>query len=435
MLYNRLKLHFFLFFLVVLVSCQQEQKKQDATLIHYLNEELSKTIVLDGFSPPVASRIYAYANLAFYESLVPFSSDLTSFSNRLNELSIENQAATHSQHNYEIVGIYSFCTIAKKMVYRDYLIDSVEQQLLRTYDVSEKVLVQNKNYSTEIISGLANRMEIDKYDYTRSLGFFRPNLSSEGTWVPTPPMYSEAIEPNWSLILPFFLDSSNQFKSKDPAAFSTNEDSEFYALAMQVYESVNKLSEEELEQAKFWDCNPMVAVNSGHVMHVKRQLTPGGHWMGIAGTASKIDSLDIFQASKVYTNTAIVLADAFISCWETKYRTNLIRPETYINRYIDDSWRPILQTPMFPEFTSGHSVVSSAAAEYLTHYFGDNFHYIDSINKPFNLPTRTYNSFYQAAEEAAYSRLLGGIHYIEAIEEGKKQGYSLAKYYTQKITD
>jgi hypothetical protein len=183
--------------------------------------------------------------------------------------------------------------------------------------------------------------------------------------LPTPPSYSEAIEPNWSMILPFFLDSANQFKPADPTPYSIEKGSPFYQTVEFVYETVKLISQEELEQAKFWDCNPMVAVNNGHLMHVKRQLTPGGHWIGITGTAAKIDSLDLFSTSEVYTNTAIVLADAFISCWEAKYRTNLIRPETYINKYMDDEWRPILETPMFPEYTSGHSVVSMAAATYL----------------------------------------------------------------------
>jgi hypothetical protein len=425
---------YFFFLVAVFSSCKQENKHYlGATLIHSLNEELSNTIVLDGFSPPVASRIYAYSNLAFYESLQPFSSEIPSFSNRLTALTVNPLPNDGKGLNHEIIGIYSFCSIAKKMVYRDYMIDSLETNLLQKYSAGDKALALCKQHSDKIVTDLENRMEIDNYDYTRTLGFFQANLQGEGNWVPTPPTYSEAIEPNWSMILPFFLDSAEQFKPVNPIEYSSLGESPFYESAMKVYNTVNAISPEELEEAKFWDCNPMVAVNSGHVMHVKRQLTPGGHWMGIAGTAAKIDSLDLFSTSEVYTNISVVMADAFISCWEAKYRTNLIRPETFINDYIDVEWRPILETPMFPEYTSGHSVVSAAAAEYLTSYFGDNFAYVDSINVPFNLPQRNFSSFRQAADEAAMSRLYGGIHYLQAIEEGQKQGEKIAKYFLTNV--
>jgi hypothetical protein len=423
----------FLFFLVILSACQKLTEYKDEALIHELNKALTNTIVLDGFSPPVASRIYAYSNLAFYESLVPFSKDIQSFSGQLNEFNLPVLSGDIRTLNYEVVGIYSFCAVAKKMVYRDYLIDSIQTELLKPYNLNSKKQALCSSYAAQIITAIEQRMKADNYNYTRTLGFYEANLSGEGTWVPTPPTYNEAIEPNWAKILPFFLDSAQQFKPAAPLAYSSEENSDFYAAAYHVYETVNTINEEDLDKARFWDCNPMVSVNNGHVMHLKRQLTPGGHWVGIAGTAAKIDSLDLFKTAEVYTNLSIVIADAFISCWEAKYRTNLIRPETYINNYIDVSWRPILETPMFPEYTSGHSVVSAAAAEYLTGYFGDNFAYLDSINVPFNLPSRNFDSFYAAANEAAQSRLLGGIHYMQAIEEGKKQGFSIGKFYLQNI--
>ena len=127
------------------------------------------------------------------------------------------------------------------------------------------------------------------------------------------------------------------------------------------------------------------------------------------------------------------MADAFISCWDEKYRSNLIRPETLINQHIDDNWQPVLQTPPFPEYTSGHSVVSGAASVALTEIFGDDFAFVDDTEVPYGIPIRTFKSFRQAADEAAISRMYGGIHYRSAIEVGVKQGRELGTFVANKL--
>jgi hypothetical protein len=124
----------------------------------------------------------------------------------------------------------------------------------------------------------------------------------------------------------------------------------------------------------------------------------------------------------------MAIADAFISCWDEKYRSNLIRPETLINEHIDENWKPVLQTPPFPEYTSGHSVVSGAASTILTDVFGENFTFKDDTELPYGLPIRTFSSFREAADEAAISRMYGGIHYRAAVEIGVKQGRDLGSF-------
>jgi len=131
--------------------------------------------------------------------------------------------------------------------------------------------------------------------------------------------------------------------------------------------------------------------------------------------------------------TSIALFDAFISCWDEKYRSNLIRPETIINEHIDPAWVPLLQTPPFPEYTSGHSVISSASAVALTDLFGDQFAFVDSTEVEYGLPARSFGSFYEAADEAAISRLYGGIHYRPAIDNGVKQGKRFGAYLLVKV--
>jgi hypothetical protein len=114
--------------------------------------------------------------------------------------------------------------------------------------------------------------------------------------------------------------------------------------------------------------------------------------------------------------------DAFISCWEAKYSYNYVRPETVINKFIDADWQPYIQTPPFPTYTSGHATVSAAAAEAMTHWFGDNLSFADTSLLAFGIKNRKIESFRKAAKEAAMSRLYGGIHYRFDNDEGNKAG-------------
>lgn len=246
------------------------------------------------------------------------------------------------------------------------------------------------------------------------------------------------IEPHWDKIRPFAIDSAQQFKPAPPPEFSMEEDSKFYEEVMEVYEVRKSMigkgdKSEEIAIAQFWDCNPYVSVTRGHLMFATKKITPGAHWIGIAKIASRKSGADFAKTVYAYTKTSIAIADGFISCWAEKYRSNLIRPETVINEYLDDSWEPVLQTPPFPEYTSGHSVVSGAAAIALTDIFGDNFAFDDDTEVPYGLPVRSFTSFNQASNEAALSRMYGGIHYRAAIEVGIKQGRDLGKFIVDKL--
>lgn len=168
-------------------------------------------------------------------------------------------------------------------------------------------------------------------------------------------------------------------------------------------------------------------------MFATKKISPGGHWINITGLACRKANKTFEQSAEAYACLSIILADAFISCWAEKYRSKVIRPETYINQYISGSWTPLLQTPPFPEYTSGHSVISAASAIILTKLFGDAFSYDDSTEVDFNIPVRHFNSFKQAAEEAAISRFYGGIHYMPSIVNGVSEGEKLGTFISQKL--
>jgi hypothetical protein len=243
----------------------------------------------------------------------------------------------------------------------------------------------------------------------------------------------DAVEPSWAKVRPFALDSASQFRPKPPRRFDMTEGSPFYLQVKEVYETGKNLTEEQRAIAAFWDCNPYVMNVRGHAMFATKKITPGGHWMGIVGIAAHKSRASLMQSAEAYVRTAVALADGFISVWDEKYRSNLVRPETMINAHMDDSWEPLLQTPPFPEYTSGHSGISTAAAVVLTDQFGENFAFTDSTEMSYGLPVRSFNSFNQAAAEAAISRLYGGIHYRMAIEEGIVQGRRVGQLVVQRL--
>jgi hypothetical protein len=243
----------------------------------------------------------------------------------------------------------------------------------------------------------------------------------------------DAVEPHWNKIRPFAVDSAKQFMPVPPTPFSIDKKSKFYQEAQEVYEMGKNLTDEQRQIASFWDCNPFVMNVKGHVMFATKKISPGGHWMNITHVACKKANADFVQAAEAYARVSIALIDGFISCWDEKYRSRVIRPESYINQYIDEDWVPLLQTPPFPEYTSGHSVISGASAVTLTSLFGDNFTFLDSTEIEFGLTARNFKSFIQASEEAAISRMYGGIHYRPAVDNGMVEGRALGNYILQKI--
>jgi hypothetical protein len=297
---------------------------------------------------------------------------------------------------------------------------------LKATGVPDDVFERSLAYGDQVADHIIAWSSKDNYKQSRSFPKYTI-VNDPSTWKPTPPAYMDAVEPHWNKIRTFVLDSAQQFKPVPPTSFSTDKKSQFFKEAMEVYETGNKLSEEQRLIASFWDCNPFAMNVKGHVMFATKKISPGGHWINITAVASRMKNLKPIEALDAYVKVSIALADGFISCWDEKYRTALIRPESYINQYIDENWVPLLQTPPFPEYTSGHAVISAAAGVALTNVFGDNFAFTDSTEVEFGMGPRSFTSFKQASDEAAMSRFYGGIHYIPACTEGKKEGTAVGE--------
>jgi hypothetical protein len=195
-----------------------------------------------------------------------------------------------------------------------------------------------------------------------------------------------------------------------PPGYSEDPASPFYREALEVYETARTLGDEQRARARFWSDDPMLSP------------TPPGHWVSIALQVLRHEAAPVEERVDVLARLGVALADAFIACWHAKYVFDLVRPITYIRLLIDPAWQPLLVTPPFPEYPSGHSVQSAAAAVVLARHFGESYAFEDATHEADGLPARRFESFWRAAEEAAISRLYGGIHFRAAIERGLEQG-------------
>ncbi len=430
----------FVFFMLIFFSCEQvnESWQKDAVdpkILHQSVSDLTDVIVHDIFSPPVASRNYAYPAIAAYEvarHLDPAYKSLVGQVNELEQLPLPDKT---QEYCFPLAASYTHLSVAKNFVFSETMMETKLEEVLQFY---KKIRMPGAVFDRSIAFGEAMKDAIIAYakkdNYAESRSFPRFTISENPVeWKPTPPAYMEAIEPHWGRIRPFVIDSAQQFVPEVPTNVTLEKNSDFYRELMEVYDAVKNADAEEKEIASFWDCNPYVMNVAGHVMHATKKITPGGHWMGIAGIACKKAEADYLQSCETYVMVSLVLADGFISCWDEKYRSNIIRPETLINEHIDAEWMPLLQTPPFPEYTSGHSVISTAAAVALTHLYGENFSFRDDTELQYGLPVRAFGSFYEASAEAAISRLYGGIHYRPAIEHGVKQGRALGVFVVGEI--
>lgn len=425
----------------LLTACQQKKEAAvlpgAADILHNNEDMLTQVIIYDVFTPPVASRIYMYSSLASYEAIRFSSAGAGSIAEKLKGFGKMPQPAKDKAYNYVLAASKAFFTVVHNI--RVFSVDSLKKYEDGLYD-SFKNNMHNSTYQRSLAFGesiakaILARSKTDGYLASRG----KPkHLGSEepGKWRPTPPDYMDGVEWCWNTMKTLVMDSAAQFMPPRPPAFSTDSNSVFFKNVKEVYSIGIHLTEEQKLIARYWDDNPFVIEHSGHMMFGNKKITPGGHWMGIAAIASKQTHADALTTAKAYALTSISLYEAFISCWDEKYRSNYIRPVTVINAYIDRGWLPFLQTPPFPEYTSGHSTITRAAATVLTKMFGEHFAFQDSSDLRYIGLQRHFDSFTQAADEASISRLYGGIHYRVSVNEGANAGKKIGELMIKKIME
>ncbi len=429
----------FLMPVVLWASCSNpkdyQQVLHDPVLYSVVTGQLTEVITYDIFTPPVASRIYAYSHLAAYETMAAGDSSYHSLDGQLKGLKGLPKPDPGKKIDYPYAAMMAFMEVGKTLTFSKdktgKIIDSL-RMLATEHGMPKDMRENSEAFATRVGQAILDWSKKDNYAQTRSAAKYTvPN--EEGKWVPTPPGYFPAVEPQWRTIRTIALDSSSQYLPPPPPAFSPDSTKAFYRWFRQVYDTVIHLTDEQKAIASFWDCNGFKLNVVGHTMYATKAMTPGGHWMGIIGTICRDKKVGFSETIYTYTTSAFALMDAFISCWDSKYTWSLVRPETVINKYIDANWKPFLQTPPFPEYTSGHSEISSAVATVLEHIYGDNVAFRDSTERPWGWPDRAFNSVREAADEAGMSRFYGGIHYRESIIVAKDQGIKVGALVMTKL--
>ena len=412
-----------------------KSKTEDANYIHRAIKEITDVMVYDIYSPPVAARTYAYISVTAYETLRHEKEDYISLAGQLHGLQSLPEPEKGKKYSYTLAAVHALLTVGKSLVISEEKVNRFENEMMKEFKedgIPENVFDNSIAFGNKVASEILIWISKDNYNHTRSLGAYSVKYDSS-SWKPTPPVYMKAVEPHWNQMRTFIIDSAQAFKPVKPPHFSIDTSSAFYKEAVEVLKQGNSNTTEQRNIANFWDCNPFDVTQRGHVMYATKKISPGGHWMNIIRLVCEKTKAGPVKSAEAYACVAVTINDCFIACWDEKYRSVVMRPETYINKYIDPAWRPVLQTPPFPEYVSAHSVISTGASVILTKLFGPDFSFTDSTEVEFGIPPRNFNSFYHASSEAGISRFYGGIHYLPAVNYGLEIGKEIGKFVAKEI--
>ncbi len=452
--------------LLLCASCAPSVPPADPQFVSEWMRNYYGLIRAERISPPVASRVLAYASVALYEGLATASPELESLVGKLNGLDSLPQPDPTKRYDPILVALAAERTVLDSLFVEGLpgtraalasLTDSLESARLAvripqavqadSRDLGERIGVailawadadgfnetrikpyqppvaphfwvndsRADEYTPQNLTAVSDFVALDNPSAAfrggeaseRALAVTRPKAASIRTLKAVNP--TGATEPYWGTLRPFALRSPDECPTPPPAPWSTTPGSAFYNEAKRAYDVSLAITEEQFQTALYWADNP------------GQTGTPVGHWLAIGSQLVNQVDLSLEQAAEMFVLVTVAQADAFIAVWHEKYRLNLIRPVTYVRRYIDSSWTPSIVTPPFPEYPSGHSGQSASAATVLTALLGA-VAFEDSTNVTLGHAVRRYSSFQEAADEAAESRLYGGIHFPMGNENGKVVG-------------
>lgn len=413
--------------MVVLVRAQQAE---DASAFSskfvrdYFRLQLQMVKTTPGFSPPVASRAFGYSGLALYEGVVNGIPSMGTLSGSVYEFNLPSELTDATDLHWGTVANNALATIIDSIYSNATLENKDALHALRDlYNTAFSATVPSVQFENSVAHGVAIANAV--YDHSRVDGGHNCQFSNfpssyvppvgPGLWVPVG--NQTCLQPYWGNNRPFVMeDTTLAVMPPAPAAYSTDTESEMYYQAYQVYYTVENATPEQITIAEYW------ADGGG-------TYTPPGHSISMLTDILAVEEADLAMAARSYAQLGMALSDAFLTCWRTKYRHNLLRPITYIHDHIDPNWNVIVSTPPFPEYVSGHSSQSGAFFGVMTELFGENYMFVDSTHGSNFGGPRQFNSFLEAAQEAAISRLYGGIHY----EMGNTEGLNLGSRISNNI--
>ncbi len=406
--------------------CEAKFKSENSAYpLLYLDRQLTLILINDNFSPVVASRVYANTSIAAYTVLTEGSHRDNVLRKALIEFPKVDAASLKGEFSPSLASAYSFYYMSKKLIYTFPPFDDSFKVLLKWYKdegCTDAEIENSRKIAKEYTDRYGDWMSKDNFAETRRMSDYVLD-DVAGHWVPTYPGYMAALEPNWGKIRHLNANTKNIDLSKFVAIpFDTATKSAFYKEGIGVFNVAANATKEQLYIADFWDCNAFEIFPEGHIDNIIKKMSPGGHWMNIVTIVCKAANADIHKSAYAYAITATALYEAFIHTWDMKYQFKALRPETYLQNIGYPDFRSYLQSPPFPEYPSGHAVISMSAAKVLTSIFGPSFRFVDNTEDPWGIPARSFPSFVDAATEAGISRFYGGIHFKYSCDDGSKIG-------------
>jgi PAP2 superfamily len=380
-----------------------------------------------GQSPPVAARTLAYLGLGLYESMIAGMPGRRSFAGQLNELDSLPGAQPDEPLHWPTVANATLAALTRMLLPNapaDWMarFDALERNMpvaqaadFNPTERSPEVIIRSETHGRLLAMALMTWARTDGgHDV---LGARRVRLdaayvspSRPGAWVPTPPRFARPLLPNWGTNRSF-MKGLEQCDPPGPPRYDETPASPFHREAQEVYRISVHPTEEQRRIALYWADDP------------GKTPTPAGHWAWILTDLLRDRKADLATAAERYARIGIAMSDAFVSAWRVKYAVNLLRPVTFIQLALDANWvPPLMETPPFPEYPSGHSVQSGAAAAVLEGFYGRDTAFEDRTHNDRGWGPKQFRSFRAAAEEAAASRLYAGIHFRSANEHGTAQG-------------
>ncbi len=462
---------------LLVVGCARPLPPPDASMVAEWMQNYYGLIRAERISPPVASRLLAYASVALYEGMASATPTLRSLAGQLNGLDSLPRPEPGVTYDPVLVALAAEHTALDSLFKQGLpatraalaiVSDSLTAARLAR-GIPPDVAERSQALGTGIGHAVIAWSRTDGFDATRTRPYtpptgpdrwvndsradeyvpqnlspatdlvqldnpnvtLRPGAAGERTLVTNRPKAGTvtelkainptgATEPYWGTVRPFVLRAPDECDAPPHPPFSTRRGSVFRAEAESVYVASQSLTDEQRLIALYWADNP------------GQTGTPTGHWLAIASQMVSQLGLTAEQAAEMFVLGTVAQADAFIAAFHVKYRDHLIRPNTYIRRHIDPDWKPLIITPTFPEYPSAHSVQSMAAATVLTRLLGP-VAFDDSTNLALGHPVRRFPNFVAAADEAAQSRIYGGIHYPFGRDGGKAQGACIGEKVLERL--
>jgi PAP2 superfamily len=373
------------------------------------------------YTPPVASRAFAYMGLAAFEAVASGSSKISSLAGQLPQftnvprrqasLMYDDAVVMHAALAASVQNFFSNTGPTGQRAIRA-LTAKFDSALAQR--IKPKTLKRSVEFGKAIAAHIFNWSRSDGGADVKLMGFASDYKVDDapGHWQPTGPIRLQQLPllPKWGENRTFAMANGAACSLPPPPAYSEDKTSDFYKEAVEVYDVSKTLTAEQKLIARFWSDDPMLSP------------TPPGHWLFIALDILQSKDMSLEDHVDILARLGLGVSDAFVACWKSKYDYDLLRPVTYIKKLIDPAWEPLLITPPFPEYPSGHSTQSGAAAAILTQFFGDNFAFEDKTHVREKFSGRPFKSFWEAANEAGISRLYGGIHFRAAVDRGLDQG-------------